>query len=329
MVATPGRIIDHIKGNATNLQRVTFLVLDEADRMFELGFEPQVRSVCNHVRPDRQTLLFSATFRKRIEKLAKDALKDPIRISQGLTGQANEDVTQHVLLLADQQAKRNWLFSHLVELLSAGSVLVFVTKKVDAEQVANDLKVKEFDCLLLHGDMEQAERNKVLVAFKKNECSLLVATDVAARGLDIPHIRTVVNFDTARDIDTHTHRIGRTGRAGMHGDAYTLLTDKDKEFVGHIVRNLEAARQEVPQEVLDLALQSAWFRKARYKKKDQNPNVGGLGLGFKEKTTSSRTSAAPSVSSECGVSQPSRGPATDRLSAMKAAFRAQYMNQVS
>lgn len=263
VVATPGRIIDHIKGNSTNLQRVTFLVLDEADRMFELGFEPQVRSVCNHVRPDRQTLLFSATFRKRIEKLAKDALKDPIRISQGVTGQANEDVTQHVLLFTDQQTKRDWLYKHLVELLSAGSVLVFVTKKVDAEVVANDLKVKEFDCLLLHGDMEQAERNKVLIAFKKNECSLLVATDVAARGLDIPHVRTVINFDTARDIDTHTHRIGRTGRAGMHGNAYTLLTEKDKEFAGHIVRNLEAAHQEVPQEVLDLALQSAWFRKAR------------------------------------------------------------------
>lgn len=135
VVATPGRIIDHIKGAATNLQRVTFLVLDEADRMFELGFEPQVRSVCNHVRPDRQTLLFSATFRKRIEKLAKDALNDPIKISQGQLGQANEDVTQHVLLLPNQLAKREWMYKKLVELLSAGSVLVFVTKKLDAELV--------------------------------------------------------------------------------------------------------------------------------------------------------------------------------------------------
>lgn len=134
-MATPGRIIDHIKGGATNLQRVTFLVLDEADRMFELGFEPQVRSVCNHVRPDRQTLLFSATFRKRIEKLAKDALHDPIKISQGLLGQANEDVTQYALVLPNPLAKREWLYRKLVELLSAGSVLVFVTKKLDAEQV--------------------------------------------------------------------------------------------------------------------------------------------------------------------------------------------------
>ncbi|XP_023029336.2 ATP-dependent RNA helicase DDX42 [Leptinotarsa decemlineata] len=324
VVATPGRIIDHIKGGATNLQKVTFLVLDEADRMFELGFEPQVRSVCNHVRPDRQTLLFSATFRKRIEKLAKDALTDPIKISQGTTGQANEDVTQHVLLLPSQEYKRIWLFKKLVELLSAGSVLVFVTKKLDAEMVAKDIKLKEFDCLLLHGDMEQADRNKVITAFKKKECSLLVATDVAARGLDIPHVRTVVNYDLARDIDTHTHRIGRTGRAGTQGTAYTLLTVKDKEFAGHIVRNLEAAHQEVPQDVLDLALQSSWFKKQRYRKKDQNPNVGGLGLGFKEKASvpSNSSGSAPSQKS-----QVSRGPATDRLSAMKEAFKTQYQNQ--
>ncbi|XP_028131448.1 ATP-dependent RNA helicase DDX42 isoform X1 [Diabrotica virgifera virgifera] len=325
VVATPGRIIDHVKSGSTNLQRVTFLVLDEADRMFELGFEPQVRSVCNHVRPDRQTLLFSATFRKRIEKLAKDALSNPVKISQGTTGQANEDVTQHVLLLPNQEAKRKWLFGKLVELLSAGSVLVFVTKILDAEMVSKDIKVKEFDCLLLHGDMEQADRNKVITAFKKNECSLLVATDVAARGLDIPHVRTVVNYDLARDIDTHTHRIGRTGRAGMQGTAYTLLTAGDKEFAGHIVKNLESAHQKVPQEVLELAMQSSWFKKQRLRnKKDYNPNVGGIGLGFKEKPSNPLQTSGPSST---GQSQPARGPATDRLSAMKAAFKTQYMNQ--
>ncbi|XP_060523312.1 ATP-dependent RNA helicase DDX42 [Cylas formicarius] len=331
VVATPGRIIDHIKGGATNLQRVTFLVLDEADRMFELGFEPQVRSVCNHVRPDRQTLLFSATFRKRIERLAKDALKDPIKITQGTTGQANEDVKQHVLLLPTQEAKREWLFGKLVELLSAGSVLVFVTKKLDAEKVANDLLVKEFDCLLLHGDMEQAERNKVIMAFKKQECPLLIATDVAARGLDIPHVRTVVNYDTARDIDTHTHRIGRTGRAGQEGTAYTLLTFRDKEFAGHIVKNLEAAHQEVAQEVLDLALQSSWYRKQRYKRKDTPANVGGIGLGYKEKVTPVTPMKGFVASSSGNLSTTTaakpKGPATDRLAAMKEAFKAQYTSQ--
>ncbi|KAH1016477.1 hypothetical protein HUJ04_007689 [Dendroctonus ponderosae] len=332
VVATPGRIIDHVKIGATNLQRVTFLVLDEADRMFELGFEPQVRSVCNHVRPDRQTLLFSATFKKKIERLAKDALSDPIRISQGIAGQANEDVTQDVLLLPNQDAKRDWLFRKLVEMLSAGSVLIFVTKKVDAEKVAKDLLLKEYDCLLLHGDMEQAERNKVITAFKKQEVPLLVATDVAARGLDIPHVRTVVNYDIARDIDTHTHRIGRTGRAGTQGTAYTLLTSRDKEFAGHIVRNLEAAKQEVPHEILDLALQSAWFKKQRFKKQDQHSsNVGGIGLGFKDTTAGSMRGFVASSSGNLSTSAPAstKGPATDRLSAMKEAFKAQYVNQTA
>lgn len=334
VVATPGRIIDHVKTGSTNLERVTFLVLDEADRMFELGFEPQVRSVCNHVRPDRQTLLFSATFRKKVERLAKDALQDPVKISQGILGQANEDVTQHVLLLKDQEAKRNWLYGILVELLSAGSVLLFVTKKLDAEQMAHNLKVKEFECLLLHGDMEQCDRSQVIMSFKKKECSLLVATDVAARGLDIPHVRTVICFDISRDIDTHTHRIGRTGRAGTQGTAYTLLTPQDKEFAGHIVKNLEMANQNVPQEVLDLALQSSWYRKQRFRKKGESANVGGIGLGFKEKSSQPMKGFVPaggnsSSSSDTPSSTTSapRGPATDRLSAMKAAFRLQYQNQ--
>lgn len=179
--------------------------------------EPQVRSICNHVRPDRQTLLFSATFKKKVEKLARDILTDPIRIVQGELGEANTDVTQIVLKMGNPNDKFSWLTRCLVEFLSAGSVLIFVTKKLDAEQVANSLTVKEFQVLLLHGDMDQIERNKVITQFKKNEVSILVATDVAARGLDIPHIRTVVNYDIARDIDTHTHRIGRTGRAGEKG----------------------------------------------------------------------------------------------------------------
>ncbi|EDW05091.1 GH23229 [Drosophila grimshawi] len=230
VVATPGRMIDMVKMKATNLRRVTFLVLDEADRMFHMGFEPQVRSICNHVRPDRQTLLFSATFKKRIERLARDILTDPVRIVQGDLNEANQDITQHVYVFPNPLQKWNWLLCHLVKFLSEGGVLVFVTKKADAETVSNNLLLKEHNCLLLHGDMDQADRNKVIMQFKRKECDILVATDVAARGLDIPHIRNVINYDIARDIDTHTHRIGRTGRAGEKGNAYTLVTDKDKDW---------------------------------------------------------------------------------------------------
>ncbi|KAG8268476.1 ATP-dependent RNA helicase ddx42 [Homalodisca vitripennis] len=295
VVATPGRAIDLVKMKATNLERVTMLVLDEADRMFDMGFEPQVRSICNHVRPDRQTLLFSATFKRRVERLARDVLTDPVRIVQGDVGEANTDVSQLVTVLP-QHAKLGWLVKHIVSFLSAGSLLIFVTKKLDAEQLASSLTLKEFEVLLLHGDMGQTERNKVITMFKKQEVSILVATDVAARGLDIPHIRTVVNYDVARDIDTHTHRIGRTGRAGEKGTAHTLVTEKDKEFAGHLVRNLEGANQPVPKALLDLANQSAWFRKSRFKGgKGKSLNVGGAGLGFRERPGLGHTDSGASI----------------------------------
>lgn len=340
VVATPGRMIDMIKMKATNLKRVTYLVLDEADKMFNLGFEVQVRSICNHVRPDRQTLLFSATFKKKIEKLARDVLIDPIKIIQGDVGEANEDVTQKVIIFSNPQHKWNWLLMKMVEFLSQGTVLIFVTKKAEAEQVAHDLQAKEFEVVLLHGDIDQIERNRVITAFKKREVEIMVATDVASRGLDIPHIRTVVNYDIARDIDTHTHRIGRTGRAGVAGTAYTLVNgQKDKEFAGHLVRNLESANQEVPDDLMSLAMQSSWFRKSRFKQgKGKSLNVGGAGLGFRarpERPQFKQTipekfedEKGDDEHEEPGSTKP-KSPSVhmSRLDAMKEAFKKQYSSQ--
>lgn len=331
-VATPGRMIDMIKMKATNLLRCSYLVLDEADKMFMLGFEPQVRSICDHVNPLRQTMLFSATFKKRIEKLARDVLVDPIRIVQGDIGEANQDITQHAIVLAKPEQKWNWLLTRLVELLSEGSVLIFVTKKLEAEKLAADIKLKEYPCLLLHGDIEQAERNKVITAFKKKECDILVATDVASRGLDIPHIRNVINYEMARDIDTHTHRIGRTARGGEKGTAYTLVTDKDKEMVGHLVRNLEMANQFVPEDLMELALRSSWFRKSRFKEGKGKTVGGGAGLGFRERPgstgaqSSSYSKSFPSSGSNSSNSNNSAQP-TNRLEALRNAFKSQYSSQ--
>jgi len=226
--------------------------------------------------------MFSATFKKKVEKLARDILTDPIRIVQGGIGEANQDITQNVLVFESGPPKWNWLTSKLVEFTSIGSVLIFVTKKSNAEELAENLKAKDFNLVLLHGDMDQNERNKFITSFKRKEVPILVATDVAARGLDITHIKTVINYDVARDIDTHTHRIGRTGRAGEKGVAYTLVTEKDKEFVGHLVRNLEGANQYVTNELMSLAMQSQWFRKSRFKQGNAKKlNIGGVGLGFK------------------------------------------------
>ncbi|NXX95946.1 DDX42 helicase, partial [Centropus bengalensis] len=329
VVCTPGRLIDHVKKKATNLQRVTYLVFDEADRMFDMGFEYQVRSIASHVRPDRQTLLFSATFRKKIEKLARDILIDPIRVVQGDIGEANEDVTQIVEIFPSGPSKWNWLTRRLVEFTSSGSVLLFVTKKANAEELANNLKQEDHNLGLLHGDMDQSERNKVISEFKKKGIPILVATDVAARGLDIPSIKTVINYDVARDIDTHTHRIGRTGRAGEKGVAYTLLTPKDSNFAGDLVRNLEGANQHVSKELLDLAMQNPWFRKSRFKGgKGKKLNIGGGGLGYRERpglgSENSDRGNNNNVMSNYEAYKPSSGAMGDRLTAMKAAFQSQY-----
>ncbi|KAJ8314337.1 hypothetical protein KUTeg_008898 [Tegillarca granosa] len=327
IVATPGRLIDLVKKKATNLARVTYMVYDEADRMFDMGFEPQVRSIANHVRPDRQTLLFSATFRKKVEKLARDILIDPVRVVQGEAGEANEDITQTVEVLPVGPAKWTWLMKNLVKFTTLGSVLIFVTRKVNSEELTTNLKARDFKVGLLHGDMNQTERNDIITAFKKKEIPILVATDVAARGLDIPSIKTVINYDVARDIDTHTHRIGRTGRAGEKGFAFTLITEKDKDFAGHLVRNLEGANQFVPKGLLDIALQNPWFKKSRFKQ-GKGKKLGGRGLGFKERPglgseNSSNLQESTSLGSYRGVGS-SAGPQSDRLSAMKQAFAAQF-----
>ncbi|XP_072105381.1 ATP-dependent RNA helicase DDX42 isoform X2 [Mobula birostris] len=328
VVCTPGRLIDHVKKKATNLQRVTYLVFDEADRMFDMGFEYQVRSIANHVRPDRQTLLFSATFRKKIERLARDILTDPIRVVQGDIGEANEDVTQIVEILAAGPDKWVWLTRRLVELTSRGSVLIFVTKKANSDELAANLNQEGYTVGLLHGDMDQSERNKVISDFKKKSIPILVATDVAARGLDIPSIKTVINYDVARDIDTHTHRIGRTGRAGEKGMAYTLMTSKDSNFAGDLVRNLEGANQYVSKELLDLAMQNPWFRKSRYKAgKGKRMNIGGGGLGYRERPglgSDNSDRSTNNVLSNYEAYKPSTGAMGDRMSAMKAAFQSQY-----
>ncbi|KAI8338119.1 P-loop containing nucleoside triphosphate hydrolase protein [Chlamydoabsidia padenii] len=260
LVATPGRLIDMIKMKATNLKRVSYLCLDEADRMFDLGFEPQVRSICDNVRPDRQTLLFSATFQKRVESLARQVTSDPIRISVGHSGQANEDVTQEVIVLDDELLKWDWLMRHLPAYCIDGSIIIFVSRKGAVDLLANNIKEAGYSGGALHGDLMQAEREKVLRDFRANKFTILVATDVAARGLDIKTVKTVINYDVARDIDSHTHRVGRTGRAGEKGVAITLVTKKEDRFAGELVYHLERSNQQVPKALMDIALSNPKFR---------------------------------------------------------------------
>jgi ATP-dependent RNA helicase DDX42 len=276
-----------------------------------------------------------------VEKLAVHALDNPVKIVCGDVGESNEDVSQSVYVLPDAQAKFNWLSSRIVELCSMGKVLIFVTKKLDAEEIAKKLKLRDVNLVLLHGDMLQNERNEQITAFR-SKIPVMVATDVAARGLDIPEIRNVINYDVARDIDTHVHRIGRTGRAGQKGFAHTLITEGDKEFAGHLVRNLEAAGQEVPQPLVQVAQKSSWFKQ----QKDKGGATGGPvkqrpGLGFTPKerpgfgnpvnpTTSLGFSSAPSVTKAVNraksLANTGGNTGLNRLDMMKSAFKSSFQH---
>lgn len=255
VVATPGRLIDMLKMKALTMQRATYLVLDEADRMFDLGFEPQIRSIVGQIRPDRQTLLFSATMPRKVEKLAREILSDPIRVTVGEVGMANEDIAQVVQVIPSDADKLPWLLEKLPGLIDDGDVLVFASKKATVDELESQVAQKGFKVASLHGDKDQASRMEILQQFKSGTYHVLIATDVAARGLDIKSIKSVVNFDIAKDMDMHVHRIGRTGRAGdKDGTAYTLITQKEARFAGELVNSLIAAGQNVSVELMDLAM---------------------------------------------------------------------------
>ncbi|KAG6613360.1 DEAD-box ATP-dependent RNA helicase 24 [Phytophthora cinnamomi] len=237
VVATPGRLIEMIRKKTAPMNRVTFVVLDEADRMFEMGFEPQLRSVMGQIRPDRQTLMFSATFRRRIEALALDVLKNPVKLTIGQVGQANEDIRQIAVVLPGHGAKWPWLMARIRGLVEEGRLLIFAGSKAGCEELAKNLATAfpAAPALCLHGDKTQQDRADALAKFKHGECRVLVATDVAARGLDVKDVKNVVNFDVAKNIDTHVHRIGRTGRMGLEGfepgTAYTLANQFRQSYL--------------------------------------------------------------------------------------------------
>ena len=268
VVATPGRLIDMLKTKLINTLRTTMLVLDEADKMFDMGFEPQLRSIVGQIRPDRQTLLFSATFKHSLENLARDILTNPVKITVGSSvGGANQDVTQVVEILNTDQDKWNWLAARLNDFVLDGSVLLFAGSKIAVEDLLKSLKQNfpELPSASLHGDKSADERTQIMQGFKTGKIKVLVATDLAARGLDVRSIRTVINFQRAKDIDAHTHRIGRTGRAGDKlGFAYSLLTPNESHFAGLLVKNLENAKQDVPPELLALAYRHPKFKHASH-----------------------------------------------------------------
>jgi len=254
VIATPGRWIDFLESGKTNLKRVTYLVLDEADRMLDMGFEPQMRKICSQIRPDRQTLMWSATWPREVETLARDFCREaPVHINIGTQGlKACHDIKQYVEII-NEYDKSSRIRKLLERIMDGSKILIFSETKRGADNLCRQLRQDGFAALCMHGDKKQEERDWVLKEFKEGKSPIMIATDVAARGLDVKDIRYVINYDFPGAIEDYVHRIGRTGRAGASGMAYTFFTADKFKHAKDLVTVLEEAQQNVPDELRKLA----------------------------------------------------------------------------
>jgi len=225
IVGTPGRINDHLKRKTLRLNNTTFLVLDESDRMLDMGFTPQINQVLETVPRKHQTLLFSATLPNDILKLAEKYLNQPVRISVGSTSTPIEKIKQEVLRVNDGD-KYNQLIKEIYT--RQGSILIFVKTRRNAEKMVKRLRYDDHDADAIHGNLRQNKRDRVIKAFRNNHFRILVGTDVASRGLDIPAIKHVINFDLPQVPEDFIHRIGRTARAGAEGSALSFIGNGDR-----------------------------------------------------------------------------------------------------
>lgn len=284
IICTPGRMIDMLAANSgrvTNLRRVTYIVLDEADRMFDMGFEPQVMRIIDNIRPDRQTVLFSATFPRQMEALARRILKKPIEVQVGGRSVVCKEVEQHVAVL-DEEAKFFKLLELLGQYQESGSIIVFVDKQENADILLKDLMKASYPCMSLHGGIDQFDRDSTILDFKSGRVKLLIATSVAARGLDVKHLNLVVNYDCPNHYEDYVHRCGRTGRAGNKGSAWTFLTLEQGRYAGDILRALEVSGAEIPEELTDLWNMYKALQEAEGKKVHTGGGFSGKGFKFDE-----------------------------------------------
>jgi len=249
VVATPGRLMDLMQEGSVKLENVTYLVLDEADRMLDMGFEPQMDEIMKRIPAERQTLLFSATWPKSVKKLASKYLKkESVHVNVGATEElsANKAVSQEFFKLDDDE-KENKLWHILYEMKEKTKIIIFGNTKNRINKLQKEVWNNGYDCIAMHGDKTQQERDAGLKQFVSGEVPIMLATDVCARGLDIKDVTHVLNFDMARDVESYIHRIGRTGRAGASGTSITFFNHAyDMDCAPALAKIAEEAGQTVP-----------------------------------------------------------------------------------
>ncbi|KAI3686999.1 hypothetical protein L1987_80689 [Smallanthus sonchifolius] len=253
VVATPGRLNDILEMGKVDFRQVCLLVLDEADRMLDMGFEPQIRKIVNEIPLRRQTLMYTATWPKEVRKIASDLLVNPVQVNIGNADElaANKSITQYVEVVPHMEKQRR--VEQILRSEERGSkIIIFCSTKKLCDQLTRSIS-RNFGAAAIHGDKSQGERDWVLSQFRSGKSPILVATDVAARGLDVKDVRVVINYDFPNGVEDYIHRIGRTGRAGAKGVAYTFFSEQDWKHAADLIKVLEGTNQPVPHDVLEIA----------------------------------------------------------------------------
>ncbi|XP_018326302.1 ATP-dependent RNA helicase dbp2 isoform X2 [Agrilus planipennis] len=260
VIATPGRLIDFLETHRTNLRRCTYLVLDEADRMLDMGFEPQIRKIIEQIRPDRQTLMWSATWPKEVQSLAAEFLKDYVQINVGsLQLSANHNILQ-IIDVCQEYEKEAKLSTLLKEIMAEkeNKTIIFIETKRKVDEITRKMKRDGWPAVCIHGDKSQQERDWVLQDFRSGKAPILVATDVAARGLDVEDVKFVINFDYPSNSEDYVHRIGRTGRSQRTGTAYTFFTPINANKASDLLEVLKEAKQVINPKLQEMADNRSW-----------------------------------------------------------------------
>ncbi|KAF5919425.1 hypothetical protein HPG69_005122 [Diceros bicornis minor] len=255
VIATPGRLNDLQMNKFVNLRSITYLVLDEADKMLDLGFEHQIMKILLDVRPDRQTVMTSATWPDSIRQLAKSYLKEPMIVYVGTLDLVAVNTVKQNIIVTTEEEKRSLMQEFLQSLSPKDKVIVFVSRKLVADDLSSDLSIQGIRVQSLHGNREQCEREQALEDFRSGQAKILIATDLASRGLDVNDVTHVYNYDFPRNIEEYVHRVGRTGRAGKTGVAVTLMTRDDGKVATELIQILKRANQSVPEDLLTMAEQ--------------------------------------------------------------------------
>lgn len=265
-IATPGRLIDFLERGTTNLRRCTYLVLDEADRMLDMGFEPQIRKIIEQIRPDRQTLMWSATWPKEVRNLAEEFLTDYIQINIGsLQLAANHNILQ-IVDVCEEYEKEGKLMKLLEEISNEpeNKTIIFVETKRKVDDITRAINRYGWQAIGIHGDKSQQERDYVLNQFRSSRSAILVATDVAARGLDVEDVKFVINLDYPSNSEDYVHRIGRTGRSQRTGTAYAFFTPANAHKANDLIQVLEEAKQVVNPKLYELSRNPGMYKRGRF-----------------------------------------------------------------